>query len=125
MKESAGWRERWKLELATASRRIRAIAMIDPGFEARPSWTVDRYRAVLAEAMSAESNYQAAWAQVEQARRRCQDALDRLAEGSERILDGVARKYSHRSNEYAVVRGTSRPDRRDKGSNGPTTNPTK
>ena len=123
MKKPVRWREQWELELEIASRRVGAITMVDPGFEAPFSWTVGRYRAVFADAMSAESYYRAACAQVEEARRRCQAKLEQLAEGSERILQGVVLKYSCRSPEYALVRGTPRPRHRDDDKNGPSSNP--
>jgi hypothetical protein len=99
-------------DLDIAKTRLAAITSISPTLDLGNGITAVNYKTLIDKSLTSLALYNTTLSSIDELYNKCLADIDKVKDYSDRVLSGVASKYSRESNEYEMAGGTKKSERK-------------
>jgi hypothetical protein len=99
-------------DLDIAKTRLAAVTSISPTLDLGNGTTAANYKTLIDNSLSSLALYNTTLSSIDDLYNKCLGDIEKVKDYSDRVLAGVASKYSRESNEYEMAGGTKKSERK-------------
>jgi hypothetical protein len=99
-------------DLDIAKTRLAAITSISPTLDLGNGITAVNYKTLIDKSLASLALYNTTLSSIDDLYNKCLADIEKVKDYSDRVLAGVASKYSRESNEYEMAGGTKKSERK-------------
>jgi hypothetical protein len=99
-------------DLDIAKTRLAAVTSISPTLDLGNGITAENYKTLIDKSLTSLALYNTTLSSIDELYNKCLADINKVKDYSDRVLAGVASKYSRESNEYEMAGGTKKSERK-------------